>query len=97
MALDKSGPHHYGIYRDLQIRLQISHKRTDDPPKETQDSINRMCSDMVARNLKRLTEELKNTLGKTWSSVWIPFHYRVDGVTPISFHTNSPWSKNMIK
>ena len=80
----------YGISRDLQIHLQLSHKITDEPPNETKDWINRLCSDMVARTLKSVASESKNNLGKSWSPVWIPFHYRVDGVTPIYFHTPPP-------
>ena len=52
---------------------------------------------MVTRTLKIVAAESKNSLGKSWSPVWIPFHDRVYGVTPISFHTNSPRYKDPIK
>ena len=42
---------------------------------------------MVARDLKILASETKNTLGKYWSPVWIPFNDRFYIVTPIYFIT----------
>ena len=32
---------------------------------------------------------LKNSLGNSWDIIWIPYHDRVDGALPISFHKNT--------
>ena len=87
----------YRISIYCQIRLQLSQKFTDNLPNETQDWINRLCSEMVSKTLKSVAAESKNSLGKSWYPVWIPFHGWVDRVTPILLHTNSPRSKDPIK
>ena len=52
---------------------------------------------MVSRTLKIVMAESKNSQGKSWPPVWIPFHDGVDGVTPIYFHTTPPGSKDPVK
>ena len=49
------------------------------------------------QNPEKRSSSTKKNIGKSCSPVWIPFIDRVDGVTPIFFHTNSPRYKDPIK
>ena len=49
------------------------------------------------QNPENCDGRIKNSQGKSWPPVRIPFHDGFDGVTPIYFNTTPPGSKDLVK
>lgn len=85
---------HYGIERDLQIRLALKIRPPNPPPSDAQAWIDSFAHDMLAETVMRLIRSTANSLGKPFRPALIPFH---DGMTatPLLFdsalgeHTSS--------
>ena len=84
---------HYGPERDQQLIVQISHRVTHNPPEDTQGWIDFLCHDMIDETIRKVTASSKDSLGKSWEPVWIPYHDGVNSTAPLSFFTNSLTSR----
>ena len=85
---------HYGVKRNHQLRVQISHKMTNTPPSHTQTWIDTLSQDMVAKTLVTIEESPRKILVNPWDITWIPFQDGKVGVPTIKFFTNKHGKKD---
>ena len=86
----------YGHDRDKQLRVQISHKVNHNPLKDTQGRIDFICLDMMDETIRKVAASSKNILGRSWETVWIPYHEGVNTPYPLSISTNYRTSRQDI-
>ena len=50
---------------------------------------------MISETVNRIVSTSKNSSGKSWDTIWIPYHDGVDGAISIPFPSNTIISKDI--
>ena len=78
----------YGNERYHQFGVNYSKRVTHNPPEDTLGWIDFICHNMMAETIRKVATSSKNSLGKSWEPVWIPYHSGVNSAAPLYFSTN---------
>ena len=87
---------HYEKGRYKKLRVQISQKFTNNVPTDTQEWIVHLCHNTISEMISNMSESSKNSLGKSWGTVWIQYHEIVNTAPSIYFHSTTIRSKDPV-